>query len=73
MRCHLEHTIKDEATPREEAVAPIPPVILDNVVGLGLDPPIERDEGQASNPTSDMDCLRETVGNTETREGEHAI
>ena len=57
MRRQLEHAIKDEATACEEAIAPIPPVIFDNVVGLSLDPPIERDERQANDPTGDMDCL----------------
>jgi len=73
MRCHLEHAVKDEAAASEEAVAPIPPVILDDVVGLGLDPPIEGDEGEACHPTRDVDGLGETVGNTEAREGEHAV
>ena len=73
MRCHLEHAVKDEAAASEEAVAPIPSIILHDVVGLGLDPPIEGDEREASDPTGDVDGMRETVGNTETREGEHAV
>ena len=44
----------NDATASGEAIAPVPPVILDNFVGFGLDPPIERDERQASNPTGDM-------------------
>ena len=73
MRGHLEHAIKDEAAASEEAIAPIPPIILNDMVGLSLDPPIERDQHEAGDPTGDVDSLRESIGNTEAREGEHAV
>ena len=73
MRCHLEHAVENEATAGEEAVAPIPPIVLDDVMGLGFDPPIERDEREAGNPARDVDCLRKTIGDAEAREGEHTV
>ena len=73
MRSHLERAIKDEAAASEEPVARILPIILDDMVGLSLDPPIERDQRGTGDPTSDVDSPRETVGNTEACEGEHAV
>ena len=73
MRCHLKHAVEDQAAASKEAVAPIPPVILDDVMGLRLDPPIERDEREAGHPAHDVDGLRETVRDAEARKGEHAV
>ena len=59
------------AAASEEAVALISPVILDDMVGLSLDPPIGRDQRKAGDPTGDVNSLRETVGKTEVCE--HAV
>lgn len=73
MRRHLEHTIEDEATTSEEAITPVPPVILDDMVGLCLNPPIERNQREAGHPARDVDSLGETVGNAEARKGKHTV
>jgi hypothetical protein len=46
----FKHAIKDEGATLKETVTPIPAIVLDNVVGLGLDPKVERDEDDAANP-----------------------
>lgn len=51
MRCHFEHPIKDEGTALEKDVAPIPAVVLDDVMSLCLDPEVERDEGEPTDPS----------------------
>ena len=52
MRRKLEHAIKDECTTLEEAVAPVPTVILDHMVRFRLDPEVERDEDDATDPAA---------------------
>src|SRR5258708_33073235 len=70
---HLEDTVEDETTADEEAVAPVPAIVLDDVVGLGLDPPVERDEGETRDPSCDVDGLGGTLRDAEERKCEHAI
>jgi len=41
MRSKLEHTIKDKCTTLEEAVSPIPTIVLDDIVSFGLHPEVE--------------------------------
>ena len=43
MRGELEHAVKDERAALEEDVAPVPAVVLDDIVSLGLDPKVECD------------------------------
>ena len=62
MRCHLEHTVKDEAAAREDPVAPTP-------VGFGLNPPVD----EAGDTTGDVDRLQEAIGKAKASEGEHAV
>jgi len=50
MRRKLEHAIKDECTTLEEAVAPVPTVILDHMVRFRLDPKVEFHEGDTTDP-----------------------
>lgn len=52
MRGQLKDTIEYEGTSLEEDVAPVPAVILDDVVGLRLHPQIEPDERKSADPSS---------------------
>ena len=52
MRRELKHAVKDKCTTLEEAVAPVPAIVLNDMVGLGLDPEIERNQGDTSDPTA---------------------
>jgi len=47
---HLENAVKYEGTSFEEDVAPVPAVILDDMVRLGLDPEVEGDQGETTDP-----------------------
>lgn len=46
----LKHAVKDECTTLEEAVTPVPAVILDHMVCFRLDPEVEYDKDHTSNP-----------------------
>ena len=48
----LEHTVKDESTTLKEAVAPVPAVILDYMVRFRLDPKVECDKDDTTNPAA---------------------
>lgn len=50
MRGELEHAVEDQRTTLEENVAPVPAVVLYNVVSLGLDPEVKCDEGNTADP-----------------------
>ena len=50
MGSQFEDTIKDKGTTLEEAVAPIPPVVLHDMMRLGFDPKVERDQRNAADP-----------------------
>ena len=50
MRRELEDAVKDERTTLKEDIAPVPAVVLDDIVSLGLDPKVERDESDAADP-----------------------
>lgn len=50
MRRELEDTVERKAAALEENIAPVPAIILDDVMCLGLHPQVERDEGDAPNP-----------------------
>ncbi len=52
MRRELKYAVKDECTTLEEAVAPVPAIVLNDMVCFGLDPEIERDQKDASDPTA---------------------
>ena len=43
MRRELEDAVKDERTTLKEDIAPVPAVVLDDIVSLGLDPKVECD------------------------------
>ena len=46
----FEDTVEHEGTALEEDIAPVPAIVLDDVVRLGLDPEVERDESDAADP-----------------------
>lgn len=52
MRRKLEHAVKDECTTLKEAVAPVPTVILDHMVRFRLDPEVECNEDDATDPAA---------------------
>jgi hypothetical protein len=52
IRCKLEHAIKDECTMLEEAVAPVPTVILGHMVCFRLNPDIECYEDDTTSPAA---------------------
>ena len=47
----LKHAIEDKRTTLEENVTPIPAIVLDDVVSLGLDPKVECDQGNTADPS----------------------
>ena len=53
MRCHFEDAIKNKSTALKEDVAPVPAVILNDVVCLHFYPKIERDQCDAAYPSTD--------------------
>jgi hypothetical protein len=58
----FKHAIKDECATLEEAVPPVPAIVLNNVVCLGLYPEIERDEDDTANPAVHVQLNRNKVG-----------
>ena len=48
----LEHAVKDECTTLEEAVAPVPTVILDHMLCFRLDPEVECYEDDTTDPAA---------------------
>lgn len=48
----LKDTIKHECSPLEKAVAPVPTVIFDDVMGFSLHPQIESDKGDSTRPSA---------------------
>jgi hypothetical protein len=52
MRRKLEHAVKDECTTLEEAVAPVPTVILDHIVRFRLDPEVKCNEDNTTDPAA---------------------
>ena len=51
MRGKFKYTIEDESTALEEHIAPVPAVVLDHVVRLGLDPKVEGNQRNAADPS----------------------
>jgi hypothetical protein len=52
MRRKLEHAVENKSTTLKEAVAPVPAVILDHMVRFRLDPKVECDEDDTTNPAA---------------------
>ena len=51
VRGQLENTIEDKISALEEAVAPVPAVVFDNMVSFRFYPKVEANENDASNPS----------------------
>lgn len=69
MRGHLKDAIKHQVLHRsEERIRPIPGKICDDAMGIRLDPEIEDEEGNSSNPAQDTHENSFAVGRI--REGE---
>ena len=64
MGSQLKDTIEDKVASLEETVAPVPPIVLDDVVSLGLDPEIEANQCNSSQPPR-MWRLNESAALTE--------
>jgi len=47
----LEDAIENQVSTLEEAVAPIPTVVFDDIVGFGLHPKVEPDQRNTSAPS----------------------
>lgn len=56
MRRELEHAIEDQRASLEKDITPVPPIVLDDVVSLGLDPEIECDQRNAADPPESVTC-----------------
>lgn len=54
MRSQFEHAVEDERAALEEDVAPVPAIVLDDIVGFSLDPQIERNERDTADPPNMM-------------------
>ena len=50
VRRELEDTIKDKGTTLEEDIAPVPAVVLDDIVRLGLDPKVKGNQCNSADP-----------------------
>ena len=50
MRGELEHAVEDKRAALEEDVAPVPAIVLHDVVCLRLDPEVEGNKGNAADP-----------------------
>ena len=62
MRREFEDTIKHESTALEEHIAPVPAVILHDIVRLSLDPQIESNERDTADPpNSALGSLRKCL------------
>ena len=46
----FEDAVEHEGTALEEDVAPVPAIVLDDVVSLCLNPDVERDEDESAEP-----------------------
>lgn len=57
MRGNLVDTVKDEVMLHDhhpERVTPVPSIVLDDSMGINLDPEIEDDERPAEHPSEDV-------------------
>ena len=56
MRSKLKHAIEYESPALKEYVAPVPTIVLDDVVSLGLYPQIEPYQGYSTEPPAKRYC-----------------
>ena len=50
MRRQLENAIECQPAALKENVSPVPPIILDDLVGLGFDPQVEGNQRDTPDP-----------------------
>jgi len=50
MGCKLKNSVEDQVASLEEAVTPIPAVVLDDVVCFSFNPGVETDEEESGEP-----------------------
>jgi len=50
VRSELKHTIEHQSATLEKYVTPVPTIVLDDIVSLGLYPQVELDQGYSSEP-----------------------
>ena len=55
MRSKLEHAIENEGATLKKDVAPVPTVVLDDIVSLSLYPQIEPNQGYSTEPPARRD------------------
>lgn len=51
VRSQLKDAVKNQSSALKEAISPVPAVVLYDIVGLGLNPKIERYERDSSQPS----------------------
>ena len=89
VRSKLKHAIEYESAALEKHVTPVPAIVLDDVVSLGLYPQVEPDQGHSSEPSvgesywtfyhsrieipSKVHSKRKALGDTEANKCEHAV
>ena len=73
MRRHLENTIEHEGPSFEETVAPVPSVVLDDMMSLLLHPDVERDQRDTGDPSQDVQDARESRGDAEAGERKQRV
>lgn len=64
MRGNLVHAVKDEVVLHDhepEGVSPIPGIVLDDAMGVHLNPEVEHNQGPAKHPAEDV-CQDALVG-----------
>lgn len=70
---HFEYAVKDERAALEKDVSPVPAVILDDVMGFGLDPEVERNEDDSTDPAENVGEQGEVGRDSEAGKGKHDV
>lgn len=73
MRSHFEDAIKNKCTTFKEHITPVPPIVLDNMVGFLLHPDIECNQCNTGYPPENMEDGRKTLWNAEAGEREQCV
>ena len=73
MRRELKNTIEYQCTTLEEAVTPIQPVVLHDMMCLGLEPKVERDQSNATDPPRQSSLCHKITWNDIELEGTDLI
>ena len=74
MIAHLENSVKDEILhTREERISPIPSVVLDDSMGINLDPEVEQHERSPADPSKNMEDEGMTGRELQQGKGEETV